>query len=94
MRRIDGAQNIADVLTKIGVDKSYVYKELREARWFFVQDSAAAALKLQMSGQVAARKAAIDAGKVDRRQREKVSRAEEMKWHAREGSLTDQPCGG
>eukprot|EP00969_Alexandrium_andersonii_P039390 1726145-Alexandrium_andersonii.AAC.1 len=58
LRWVDGSQNIADVLTKLGVDKTYLFKVLREARWSLVQDPAAAALKERKSGQRAARKAA------------------------------------
>ena len=43
--RIDGGQNVADVLTKLGVDKQYLSKVQRDAKWSSVQDLAAAAAK-------------------------------------------------
>ncbi|CAK0894249.1 unnamed protein product [Prorocentrum cordatum] len=49
LRWIDGSQNIADVLTKLGVDKVYLYKVLREAKWSLVQGPAAAAIKMKKS---------------------------------------------
>ena len=45
LRWVDGSQNVADVLTKLSVDKTYLYKVLREARWSLVQDQAAARAK-------------------------------------------------
>ncbi len=57
LRRIDGSQNIADVLTELGVDKTYLHRVLRAAQWSLVQDPAAAALKARKSQQRAVRKA-------------------------------------
>ena len=45
LRWVDGSQNIADVLTKLGVDKAYLYKVMRDARWSLVQDQAASRAK-------------------------------------------------
>ena len=45
LRWVDTSQNVADVLTKLQVDKSYLYKVLREAQWSLVQDQAAAKAK-------------------------------------------------
>ncbi len=79
LRWIDGSQNIADVLTKLGVDKVYVYKVLREAKWSLVQDPAAAAIKMKKSMQRASRKTAIDTRKTEKRQQDKLVRANEMR---------------
>ncbi|CAK0841114.1 unnamed protein product [Prorocentrum cordatum] len=79
LRWIDGSQNIADVLTKLGVDKVYLYKVLREARWSLVQDPAAAAPKMKKSTQRASRKTAIDSRKTEKRQLDKLVRAGEMR---------------
>ncbi|CAK0828997.1 unnamed protein product, partial [Prorocentrum cordatum] len=77
LRWIDGSQNIADVLTKLGVDKVYLYKVLREAKWSLVQDPAAAAIKMKKSMQRASRKTAIDTRKTEKRQQDKLVRANE-----------------
>ena len=45
LRWIDGSQNIADVLTKLNVDRTYLFRVLREASWSVVQDPAAKAVK-------------------------------------------------
>ncbi|CAK0904737.1 unnamed protein product [Prorocentrum cordatum] len=79
LRWIDGSQNIADVLTKLGVDKVYLYKVLREAKWSLVQDPAAAAFKMRKSVQRASRKTAIDSRKTEKRQKDKLVRASEMR---------------
>ncbi|CAK0815738.1 unnamed protein product [Prorocentrum cordatum] len=79
LRWIDGSQNIADVLTKLGVDKVYLYKVLREAKWSLVQDPAAAAIKMKRSMQRASRKTAIDTRKTEKRQQDKLVRANEMR---------------
>ncbi|CAK0817009.1 unnamed protein product [Prorocentrum cordatum] len=79
LRWIDGSQNIADVLTKLGVDKVYLYKVLREAKWSLVQDPAAAALKMRKSMQRASRKTAIDSRKTEKRQKDKLVRVSEMR---------------
>ncbi|CAK0861813.1 unnamed protein product [Prorocentrum cordatum] len=79
LRWIDDSQNIADVLTKLGVDKVYLYKVLREAKWSLVQDPAAAALKMRKSMQRASRKTAIDSRKTEKRQKDKLVRANEMR---------------
>ncbi|CAK0891172.1 unnamed protein product [Prorocentrum cordatum] len=79
LRWIDGSQNIADVLTKLGVDKVYLYKVLREAKWSLVQDPAAAAIKMEKSMQRASRKTAIDTRKTEKRQQDKLVRANEMR---------------
>ena len=57
LRWIDGSQNLADVLTKLGVDKTYLYKVLRAAEWSLVQDPAAAASKARKQAQRSIRKA-------------------------------------
>ncbi len=57
LRWIDGNQNLADVLTKMGVDETYMYKVLREAEWCLVQDRAAAASKVRKQAQRSVRKA-------------------------------------
>ena len=49
LRWIDGSQNRADVLTKLGVDKTYLYKVLREVRWTLVKDPAAAEAERQQA---------------------------------------------
>ncbi|CAK0848557.1 unnamed protein product, partial [Prorocentrum cordatum] len=79
LRWIDGSQNIADVLTKLGVDKVYLHKVLREAKWSLVQDPAAAAIKMRKSMQRASRKTAIDTTKTEKRQQDKFVRANEMR---------------
>eukprot|EP00975_Prorocentrum_lima_P040266 8456373-Prorocentrum_lima.AAC.1 len=58
LKWVDGSQNIADALTKRIIDKTYLFKVLREASWTLVQDLAAAAAKKRKSGQTAARKEA------------------------------------
>ncbi|CAK0838030.1 unnamed protein product [Prorocentrum cordatum] len=70
LRWIDGSQDIADVLTKLGVDKVYLYKVLREAKWSLVQDPAAAAINMKKSMQRASRKTAIDTKKTEKRQQD------------------------
>ena len=74
---MDGSQNVADVLTKLGVDKTYLFKVLREARWSLVQDPAAAALKERKSGQRAARKAAVAGQRARQKHAARHARAEE-----------------
>ncbi|CAK0789613.1 unnamed protein product [Prorocentrum cordatum] len=79
LRWIDGSQNIADVLAKLGVGKVYLYKVPREAKWRSVQGPAAAALKMRKSMQRASRKTAIDSRKTEKRHNDKLVRASEMR---------------
>ena len=71
-RWIDGLQNIADVLTKIGADKVYFWKTMRDSRFSLVQDAGCAAIKETKRAQRAARKVTAkvdkDAAKEVRRQ--------------------------
>ena len=45
LRWIDGTQNIADILTKIGVDKAYLIHVLSTGMWTLVQQREAARMK-------------------------------------------------
>jgi hypothetical protein len=71
-RWIDGLQNIADVLTKIGADKGYFWKIMKDSRFSLVQDAGCAAIKEVKRAQRAARKVTAkvskDAEKEQRRQ--------------------------
>ena len=78
LRWIDGSQNIADVLTKLGVDKTYLYKVLRECRWSLVQDPAAAEAKRQKAEKRSQRKKAIDKQKETRKRQARKERAQLM----------------
>ena len=78
LRWIDGSQNIADVLTKLGVDKAYLDRVLRSATWSLVQDPLAAALKQRKQAQRSVRKADQSASKEDAKRRERQRRATEM----------------
>jgi len=60
LRWIDGSQNIADVLTKLGVDKTYLYKVQREAKWSLVQDPVAAAAKAQKAAKRTVRREVLE----------------------------------
>ncbi|CAK0827114.1 unnamed protein product [Prorocentrum cordatum] len=88
------AKSVYDHLTKEGSAKSkdkrmaiegallrevYLYKVLREAKWSLVQDPAAAAIKMKKSMQRASRKTAIDTRKTEKRQQDKLVRANEMR---------------
>jgi hypothetical protein len=75
---IDGSQNIADALTKLGVDKTYLYRVLREAQWSVVQDPAAAAQKARKSQQRAVRKESGTAERDQPKQRERAALARQM----------------
>ena len=76
MRWIDGSQNVSDVLTKLGVDKTYLYKVLREGVWSLVQDPAAAMIKSRKSRQRAVRKDASKDAKEEKKQGMRIQRAE------------------
>ena len=78
LRWIDGSQNIADVLTKMGVDKTYLYKVLREAVWCLVQDRAAAAGKARKQAQRSVRKADGAAAKEETKRLARHLRARQM----------------
>ena len=78
LRWIDGSQNIADVLTKLGVDKTYLYRVLRSAMWSLVQDASAAATKAKKSQQRAVRKGHGVEARELKKQRERTSRAQQM----------------
>ena len=78
LRWIDGSQNIADVLTKLSVDKAYLYKVLRSATWSLVQDPVAAALKQRKQVQRTVRKADQSGPKEDAKRRDRERRATEM----------------
>ena len=56
LRWVDGSRNIADILTKLGVDKTYLFKVMRKAMWTLVQDADAAAVKERKRAQRTARK--------------------------------------
>ena len=45
LKWIDGSQNIADVLTKRGLDKSYARKVAKEGRWTCARDVYAIVVK-------------------------------------------------
>ena len=78
LRWIDGSRNIADVLTKMGVDKTYLYKVLREAVWCLVQDRAAAAGKARKQAQRSVRKADGAAAKEETKRLARHLRARQM----------------
>jgi hypothetical protein len=78
LRWIDGSQNIADVLTKMGVDKTYLFKVQREAVWCLVQDRAAAAGKARKQVQRSVRKADGAAAKEETKRLARHLRARQM----------------
>ena len=78
LRWVDGSQNIADVLTKLGVDKTYLYKVLREARWTLVQDPVAAEAKRQKAEKRGVRKQVAGAARSEKKLRERRGRAAEV----------------
>ena len=45
LKWIDGSQNIADILTKRGLDKSYARKVVKEGRWTCARDVYAIVVK-------------------------------------------------
>ncbi len=75
---IDGGQNIADALTRLGVDKTHLYRVLRAAHWSLAQDPAAAAQKARKSQQGAVHKADGAAERDQKKQRERPVRARQM----------------
>ncbi len=78
LRWIDGSQNLADVLTKPGVDKSYLYRVLRAAEWSLVQDPSAAATKARKQAQRSVRKADGAAAKDEMKRLVRKLRAQQM----------------
>ena len=78
LRWIDGSQNLADVLTKLGVDKSYLYRVLRAAEWSLVQDPAAAASKARKQAQRSVRKADQTSVRDEAKRRERRRRAAQV----------------
>jgi hypothetical protein len=78
LRWIDGSQNLADVLTKLGVDKSYLFRVLRAAEWSLVQDPAAAASKARKQAQRSVRKADQTSVRDEAKRRERMRRATQV----------------
>jgi hypothetical protein len=78
LRWIDGSQNLADVLTKLGVDKSYLFRVLRAAEWSLVQDPAAAASKARKQAQRSVRKADQTSVRDEAKRRERKRRAAQV----------------
>ena len=79
LRWVDGSQNIADVLTKLGVDKTYLYKVMRAAQWSLVQDPAAARAKEAKAKSRSVRREAIEQVRDAKYARQRKARAVELR---------------
>ena len=74
LRWTDGTPHIAHVLTKLGVDKTYLRKVLIEALWSFMQDQSAARMKQEKAHKRSKRRQALD---MMRKQRVQMDRSSE-----------------
>ena len=75
-RWIDGLQNIADVLTKLGADKVYFWKTMKDSRFSLVQEAGCAAIKEVKRAQRAARKQTAKVNKDAEKQARRLAVAE------------------
>ena len=78
LRWIDGSQNVADVLTKLGVDKQCLFKVQRDAKWSLVQDPAAAAAKAKKAAKRTVRREVLEKQRDVRYSAARKQRAEEL----------------
>ena len=91
LKWIDGGQNLADVLTKWMLDKTYYRLCMRQAKWCIEQHEAAKEIKCRKQAQRAARKIVLDAATGDKKQQRRAQAAAEARDFPAEESEQDEP---